>query len=581
MMTWASVGIDVPPDRTEGEYQTTCAKCSGTRRKANARCLSANLDKGLWHCHHCGWSGSLSRGEMVGSQPPKRAYFRPMEMPREIGAKAAEWLRGRGIPQEVIERNGIVSGPAWMPQVEDWVSCLWFPYRHKGQVVNVKFRDGQKNFRMVAGAQRIPYGLDDIGTAQTVIWVEGEIDKLSVEAAGYQNCLSVPDGAPAPATKNYASKFDFLDACQNLIEGRKHILAVDADEPGTRLREELARRLGKEFCSVVEWPEGCKDANETLQKHGSGEVGWRIDAASPYPIEGLHSAESQRDKVELLYSQGWKRGVDTTWPGMNDLYRPRSGEFSVVTGIPGHGKSSFVDALMLQVGVRHDWRFAVFSPENWPIEGHIAKLAEILMGFPFEDGPKLRMDRDALNAAMDWLQDHVWWIEPAEDGMTLDGILEKARAAVRMHGVNGIVIDPWNEIDHARDAHVSETEHVSQSLSRLRRFCRSHDVHVWLVAHPMKLQKDKTGKYPVPTPYDIAGSANFRNKADNCLTVWRDLADESKAVEIHVQKIRFRECGRLGVALLHFDKTTGRYHDAQGKPYVRGWGQEATEEMGI
>lgn len=82
---------------------------------------------------------------------------------------------------------------------------------------------------------------------------------------------------------------------------------------------------------------------------------------------------------------------------------------------------------------------------------------------------------------------------------------------------------------------------------------------MWIVAHPTKMYKDSDGKYPIPTPYDIAGSAHFRNKADNCITVWRDLLDEERAVEIHIQKIRFREVGKVGKAELHYDVTTGRY----------------------
>lgn len=568
-MTWKSVGIEIPEGASGTYFYTTCPKCSAERTKKNAKCLGANLTRGSWQCHHCGWNGSLAEGEQHGPQIPKKPPFRPSNIPTEISADSANWLRSRGITNEVIARNGVVSGTAWMPQVEEWVNTVQFVYRWKGTIRNIKYRDANKNFRMVANAERLPYGLDDISDASTVIWAEGEIDKLSIEVAGFTNALSVPDGAPSGASKNYASKFEFLDPCYPLLEGKEHILAVDNDEPGLRLQEELARRLGKEYCHIVTWPEGCKDANDVLRKYGPGQLASCIQSATPYPIEGLYDAASQADKVRSLYVSGYRQGVQCYWPEVSELYRPRTGEFTVVTGIPGHGKSSFVDAFVMDLSVRHNWKVAVFSPENWPVEAHIAKLAEIYTGWPFERGYTQRMEEGHLEEVLEWIERRFWWIDPGQDDVTLDAVLEKARVAVRRHGVNAVVIDPWNELDHTREGNLSETEHVSQCLSKIRRFSRNHDVHVWVVAHPTKMVKDKDGTYPVPTPYDIAGSANWRNKADNCLSIWRNLRDDGAPVEIHVQKIRFRECGRIGIARLMFDRKTGRYSSVEQRPPKR------------
>ncbi len=153
-------------------------------------------------------------------------------------------------------------------------------------------------------------------------------------------------------------------------------------------------------------------------------------------------------------------------------------------------------------------------------------------------------------------------MSPPDDELTVDHIINKAKAAVMRYGIRGLSIDPWNEIDHSRPSSKSETEYISECLTKIRRFARIYRVHVWLIAHPTKLQRERDGKYPIPTPDDVAGSAHFRNKADNCLTVWRDLLDEDRAVEIHVQKIRFREVGKVGMSKLRYDIVTGRYIDA-------------------
>src|SRR5262249_8516738 len=115
--------------------------------------------------------------------------------------------------------------------------------------------------------------------------------------------------------------------------------------------------------------------------------------------------------------------------------------------------------------------------------------------------------------------------------------LEETRTA-------GVVIDPWNELEHMRPQWMSETEYISESLSRIRRFARTYNCHVWVVAHPRILQRDKDGKRPVPTPYDVSGSAHWYNKADNCITVWRDVASDSKKAQIHIQKVRFKHVGK-------------------------------------
>ena len=85
-------------------------------------------------------------------------------------------------------------------------------------------------------------------------------------------------------------------------------------------------------------------------------------------------------------------------------------------------------------------------------------------------------------------------------------------------------MDPYNELDHQRPSHMSETEYVSQMLTKIKRFAQHHDVHVWFVAHPRQL-RDWKGQ--PPTMYDISGSAHFINKADNGLVIHRNRDPEA------------------------------------------------------
>lgn len=554
MKTFIDYGIDIG-NKTGIEVKTTCPQCSAQRKKRNYPCLNVNTDKGVWNCWHCGWSGTLKAGEQERPQI-KRVYTKPDYVAKSeaIPADISAWFQARGITEAVLKRNQIGKGTAYFPQIEEERGCILFPYFRGTEVVNIKYRTKDKLFRMSAGAERILYGVNDINET-CLIWVEGEIDKLSVEVAGYTSCVSVPDGAPAPDSKSYANKFDFMqDAALDKVA--LHIIAVDADAPGVRLKEELIRRLGRDKCHVVTWPHGCKDANEVLTRLGAAAVDEALRAAQPLPIEGTHRVIEFLGTMREHYEHGSPKGVSTGWHEMDPLYTVMPGEWTLVTGIPGHGKSEWLDALCVNLARRLGWTFAMFSPENQPLEYHAEKLIEKYVGKPFRDGRTDRMSEAEFESATTWLDSHFTFVLP--ELPTVETILEVARSLVRRHGISGFVIDPWNEIDHSRASQITETEHISQSLSKIRQFARECQVHVWVVAHPAKLRKEGN-HYPVPTPYDVSGSAHWRNKADNCIAIYRDVQDEDGLVQIHVQKVRKKTNGRVGVAELRYNALVGQY----------------------
>ncbi len=288
MKTFADFGIHLSAGalpNAKGEISSTCPQCSKDRKKKNARCLSINVDKEAWHCNHCAWVGGLSQGAKRPGRPEHWAapqYRKPDPIPQGKVWQQS-WLSSRGIPDNVILKNRIEYGLAYMPQLEEEVETVSFPYFRNGELINRKYRTiKDKHFRLEAGCELVLYGLDDIKAGEPLVWVEGEVDKLSVEAVGFFNVVSVPNGAPSPESRDYSSLFNFLDADREKIESAsRHIIAVDNDIPGTRLANELSRRLGIEKCAKVNWPEGHKDANEVFLKHGAEELGWYIDNAEP------------------------------------------------------------------------------------------------------------------------------------------------------------------------------------------------------------------------------------------------------------------------------------------------------------
>lgn len=291
------------------------------------------------------------------------------------------------------------------------------------------------------------------------------------------------------------------------------------------------------------------------------------------PIRGrIARAQDFMPELYALRSTGLRPGESSGWPSLDTIYSVRPKEWTLLTGIPSHGKSSFLDNVMVNLAASKGWRWGVFSAENLPLERHAANLMALWAGKPFnEDDPyRQPMTDSEFNDVFFEIDLYFRFVMPPENDTTVEAILKLADEVSRRESLNGIVIDPWNELDHSRPSNMSETEYISRALTQVRRFAREHDVHVFVVAHPTKLQRIKTttndggqevSVYPVPTPYDVAGSAHFRNKADNCLCVWRDVQDERSLTQIHVQKIRFREVGRVGICELAYDRPTGQFLD--------------------
>jgi len=286
-----------------------------------------------------------------------------------------------------------------------------------------------------------------------------------------------------------------------------------------------------------------------------------IKTALPHlwPIE---DAVDQTARTMALYERGLLRGDSTGFANLDKHYSVETKQWTLITGFPGCGKSEFLDAMLVNLAERGEWEFAFYSPENYPTETHIAKLAEKHLRKPFGRGPTERMTRAELDDALEWIQQRFIWLAPEyRDYKTL---LAAAKPFQRKQK-RGLVLDPWNTLEHKRPKDMTETEYIAAALTDITNWAREHDMHIFIVAHPMKMYRDKeTGKRPVPTPYDIAGSANWYNKADNILCVDRDQLTGSQDVQVYVQKVRFKHIGNLGIANLSYDRVTGRYHDALG-----------------
>src|SRR5688572_5527435 len=525
---FADFGIEAPSAyNSAGDGYTLCPQCSASRRKRTVKCLSVNEEKQTWHCHHCGWSGSLRAGEQQKPIKPKlirKPVYPALTTLSEAAIAVCAW---RKIPLALLIAERIGSIDAYMPSEEEFIPCLTFPYLKQSEVVNVKYRGvSTKTFRQEGNAEKVFYRQDAIRPDAVVVITEGEFDALSCVLAGYPASISVPDGAPSPTAKAYASKFEFLDQTPDpLANVEQIILAVDADPPGETLREELARRLGRDRCYTVTWPNGCKDANEVLVRFDVAALKYCLDAAKPWPVEDEMTVIDLAEATVMVAQRGLPPGLSTGWPALDAIFTVIPGQLTIVTGIPSHGKSMFVDALAVNLMQQHGWRFVICSPENHPPELHMVELMEKWTNKTVRSvppwGTAVRMTTSDMGPALEDMNQAFSLIVPT-DAMTIPALLDRVTRLVKRRGVQGLIIDPYNEFDHQRGRGQTEAEYISDLLGAIRRWARQWSVHVFVVAHPRLMPKREDGTYDVPTPYDINGGAAWRNKADNCLAVWRD-----------------------------------------------------------
>lgn len=527
----------------DGENHMTCPVCSHTRKKPKEKCFSFNYNKKVGRCNHCNVV-LVEKKEFKPEPKFKKPEWNPkLEI---LSGAAVNWFRDRKISASTLIHFRITEGKTYMPQVQKERNTIQFNYFKNGELINVKYRDGQKNFKMVSEAELCLYNIDAVINSKQVIICEGEMDALSFHEAGYRNVVSVPNGATIGR-----NNLSYLDNCIDLFENdTEFIIATDNDVAGNNLRDELVRRLGAENCYKVSFRD-CKDANECLVKYGPSAIKETIDNKKPFPVSGIFTALDISEEIDDYFHNGLPAGCEIGIADFDKLLKFHPGYITVITGIPGHGKSEFTDFMMSLLNIKHDWQFGVYSPENYPLQLHFSKFAEKLIGKSFS-----RMNELELRLAKNYFNENFFFIKPEEDSK-LDNILEKAKYLVKKKGIRGLVIDAWNKIEHNWVG--SETQYISKELDKLAMFCERYGVHLFLVAHPTKIQKDKnTGLYEVPNLYNINGSANFFNKTHNGISVYRNFT--TKRTEIYVQKVKFKHWGEPGQVELEWDWTNGRYY---------------------
>lgn len=491
-----------------GTESTQCPACSANRKKQKDKCFNWNHNEKVGKCHNCGEAFY----EFKEFRVKEKNFIRPIWQNNTVlSDKIVKYFEARGISQFTLRQMKISSGVEWMPQFEKEIETINFNYFRGDELINIKYRGASKSFKLFKDAELILYNLNSLQNQSSAIIVEGEIDCLSFVEVGIKNCVSVPNGA-----KN----FDFIDQCYNDIERvEKWYIAVDGDEAGILLRNELIRRIGAERCLIVDLKD-CKDANEYLVKYGKDELKNVIETAKEIPLDGVFTVTMEWEKMLNEFRNGKRYGTTTYFQRLDKHWKWRQGEVTIITGYNNEGKSCFWNALQVKKAEFDGWKFAMFCPENYPVSELIDELIHCYIGKSTDRRFANIMSEDEYKAGADFINDHFIFVLP-EDDYQLDSILSRFKYIVRRYGVNCCTIDPYNNIDHLMDRGEREDLYISRFMTKLKKFSIDNDICFGLVAHQVTPMFQGKEDYPQPDIYKIKGGGTFSDKADNVMSVWR------------------------------------------------------------
>lgn len=386
--------------------------------------------------------------------------------------------------------------------------------------------------------------------------------------------VSVPNGASMGN-----QKLDYLDNCAEWLVGiDEFVIATDGDAAGEELKQELIRRIGVERCKTISYPieevvplenglkRRCKDLNEVLKYFGKPSVVAVIKNAESIPVDGVYYVEDIFPSMLQNFRNGVQLAPKTHFGEMDDFFRWKKGEINLIVGWANHGKTTLILQMMLTKSIYDGWKWAIFSPENFPATDFYDDLIEMYVGKWLD-----KMTEEEYSDAAHFIDQHIFYVYP-EDHHDIHSINEKFRYLVLKKGVDGVLIDPFNQLDHVQKPYQREDQYLSEMLKDIKRFALLNCVSYNIVAHPVKQQRNADKSLPPVDLYDISGGSMWANKSDNVISYYRPRHHEEKTspeVTIYIQKTkRVRTGGKCGQFDIKMNWSIKRFIDPNtGDPF--------------
>ena len=550
--------------KLKGKEKLRCPSCDGQRTDKKDRSLLINHNEGYGKCFYCE-ALTFKEGEEI-QRKTEVEYKLPVQTWRNytvLSDAMVKWLETRKIPQSTAIELGWTEEKYYQPAIKKEVSNIVFNFFEGESVVNKKYRSGGKKFTQSPGTKSIFYNINSVIGEDVAYIVEGEIDVASLHSIGVKNVISVPNGA------NDNDEY-WKQSEPYLKNVKKFIIAVDKDEKGNELKEKIAQRLGRYRCEFIEW-EG-KDANEDLI---SGVLEKSVLKRKRFPVSGTFTVSDLMPDILNLYDNGLPSTYSPkakVFGNMKDVYSTMRGQVNVGTGIPSHGKSNFTDWFVLNLINDYKLKGSWFSPEHSPMSLYQTNLIEKVIGKSFwgkVDGYEVdRVTKGEIKDYHDWANEKIYLTDAVNGEFpTWDWLLDKFKEQMYSFGIDIFVIDAFNKVLLPSGNRIDE---IAKVLTKLTHFAQSNNVIVFLIAHPTKMKKDDQGIYPVPTLYDVSGTADFRNMTHNGYTIYRHFEDDNgqeDETEFINMKTKFSFQGKMQESIkFKYCKFNGRYYSNDVEP---------------
>lgn len=578
-------GIIIPGNKLhEKEIFLTCPICSHTRKPENQKklVLGVNVEEGFWGCKHCGWAGHLLTEDYV-----KDKKFLPLDNTRKI----------TNLPEKIITffaNRGISKGTLMKMKIgydefdnDKWIVFIYF----EGFLpVMYKFRNGFKDFRIRKSDKLILYNIDSITkTTDSAIITEGEIDCLSFVEINLYETVSVPNGTTLSAKEkeHFLQTGEFfqethlnlvyLDSHINKFDNVKTIyLATDSDAPGMKLREELGRRFGRYRCKIIYFDifynekekRPCKDANEVLVLHGKEALKECYHKAKPFPMREIKTITDVFEKIQHQYNNGRKKGVSTGFECLDPHFTWRRGHLVILNGYPGMGKTTFMRQLILLTAIKYDWKWGIYSPENYPIEDLYIDFIEIYSGKSIDNKRTTRITQNELEAAKDFINEHIFVVEDNEDGYTADQFRKITQRLIKEKGIIGIVKDPWNALLEERVRGDDFNSYMKRETHKEQIFTIKEDIINLICIHPPTPDHKSTLEHPKATQAE--GGAWWFKRAYEFMCIHKENESEmdNTISNIYVQKTKHHDLIGIptygGAVQIKFKRLNKRFLETNG-----------------
>lgn len=584
-----STGISVRLVRNEFSFER-CPYCN-QKSDPKQRKFAVNSKTGQFQCFRasCGAKGNIltlakdfnldlgnTANEYYGIGNQRHYKYTPLKEPIESKDAAIEYMKGRGISEEVVRKYQITA---------DENNNIVFPFIDNDNLLQfVKYRnpdpkEGQSKEWCAKDRKPILFGMNQCNLDnKTLIITEGQIDSLSVAEAGYENVVSVPTG------KN---GFSWVPHCWDWMKNFEKIIVFgDHENDQITLFKEVASRWETKVWHVREEDYmDCKDANDILRKYGAVQIRKCIDNAVRLPIHNAVELADIEDinPYDIPKVETGVLSIDSLLCGGLPL-----GQMILLTGKSGDGKSTFGSQILVNA-LNQGYKIFAYSGEmpnytfrNW-IDFQSAGRENLIRNKGKWDY-FITLKPGVRNQLSLWYRKRFWLYDNSTQAFSEEhpeGLVKLIEDTIQQYGVRVVLLDNlMTGLDLEKNMGSDKYERQSLFVKMLIRIALKYNVLIILIAHKRKTYGNEEVNDSVSGSLDIVNLASivlsYERPSKKRKEMDETIVDDDRILRVTKNRL-FGKTDEYGV-VLHFDEFSKRIY-SRAAEVDRKYGWEAYEQV--